>query len=328
MIDIQNLFYQIQNHIPKAKSFVIACSGGVDSMVLLDIFRQQEKYKITVAHCNHMLRGEESKKDAEHVKSYAKKYNIPYYEISSDVKKYATEQHIGTEEAARKIRYNFLYDIQKKVQADGIVLAHHFDDQIETMIMRMIRGSGIFGLYGMSFWNQESMLLRPFLDISKQVLIKRANDNEISWREDQTNTIADNERNIIRLNILPLFEKMRSGYKEGFSHTQKNILHTCKYINEERKTWKEKHIQYDDSNNSVSFLQKDFIEKHKFLQFEILTSLWEDCYTSRNEIKSTNIQEIQKWIQTGNGKTEREFGKKYTMQLLKRKISLIRNIDK
>lgn len=185
----------------------LAVSGGPDSMVLLDIFRRlREKIttKLYVLHYNHKWR-KDSNKDANLVENYCKKYNIPF------VCKEEFSKVVKTEEEARKKRYEFFTDCARKYKLNFICTAHHKDDQFETVIFRLLRGTGPKGLLPikeLSEFSTNIKLFRPLLSFSKKDLLTYAHRYKIPYKEDKTNKLLAYKRNLIRLKLTPLFYKL------------------------------------------------------------------------------------------------------------------------
>jgi tRNA(Ile)-lysidine synthase len=173
----------------KPGKYVVAISGGVDSMVLLDILRRESELELIVTHFNHGTRSD-STEDEKLVVKTAKANNIPF-EVG-----YAKLGKNASEERARKLRYEFLNNVKKHYSADSIITAHHQDDLIETAFINILRGSGPRGLISMS---SNPGVQRPLLDKTKEDLINYAKKNNLKWREDSTNQDLDYLRNYIRL---------------------------------------------------------------------------------------------------------------------------------
>lgn len=174
-------------------TYVVAVSGGVDSMVLLDILRQQPRVKIIVAHFDHGIRND-SAQDRKLVQQIAKKHGLPF------VYHEAKLGNNTSEDKAREARYAFLRSVQKTSGAKAIVTAHHEDDLLETAIMNLLRGSGRRGLTSL---RSTDGIVRPLLEHSKERIYDHAHSYKIAWREDSTNTDTNFRRNYIRANILP-----------------------------------------------------------------------------------------------------------------------------
>lgn len=177
-------------------TYVVAVSGGVDSMVLLDLARQQPDLKLVVAHFDHGIR-HDSGLDRQIVQAVAKKHNLPFV---------YHEGNLGTdvsEEVARKARYEFLHSVRKASGARAVLTAHHHDDVLETVIINMLRGTNRKGL---SSLQSSSILHRPLLHLQKQHLKQYARDQGLVWCEDSTNDDTRYLRNCVRHKILPQFE--------------------------------------------------------------------------------------------------------------------------
>lgn len=183
-------------NVPQGK-YIIAVSGGVDSMVLLDILRQKNDIKLIVVHVGHGMRSD-SDRDEASVRVYAKKYNLPFI-----VKRLHLPTHTS-EEAARKARYAFLHHCRKMSLADGIIVAHHQDDLIETVIINYMRGTKWRGLAPFSSNNE---IIRPLLNMSKDDLIAYARKHRVLWREDSSNVDEQYLRNYVRRTVIPTLDQ-------------------------------------------------------------------------------------------------------------------------
>ena len=201
-----------ENALFNKKRILVATSGGVDSMVLLHFLlsvRESENLDIAAIHFEHGIRGEESKADADFVKECCEKKNIPLFMGASDAPKYAKEHKLSLEAAARILRYEFFYKILKDNGYDKIATAHHADDQAETVLLNLLRGSGIKGLGAMR--PERENIIRPFLIVEKAEILEYAIKNNISFREDSTNNSLEYARNRIRHELLPLLLTYRAG---------------------------------------------------------------------------------------------------------------------
>ena len=189
-------------------AIVIACSGGMDSIVLADLLRRLREswqLRLCIAHFEHGIRGEESKEDAGFVKGLAEEWEIPFFLESGDVPAYAKAKQLSIETAARELRYEFLRNICNRLRYDGIALAHHADDQAETVLMRILRGTGLKGLSAMQFKSHD--LIRPLLAFRKAELREYCAVHGLSFREDRTNAVPNVLRNRLRLELLPKLQK-------------------------------------------------------------------------------------------------------------------------
>jgi len=215
------------NLIENGDKIVLGVSGGPDSLFMLDILnkiRNNEKYnlnfEIVVAHINHMIR-EEANSEEEFVKDFCQKINVPFFAKRIDVEKYANNNKIGTEEAGRNIRYEFFDEVMKKTDSNKIAIAHNKNDKAETIIMNILRGSGISGLKGIEP-TRENKIIRPIIEIEREAIEEYCEENKLDPRIDKSNLENIYTRNKIRNILIPLI-------KEEFNP---NIIETITRLSE------------------------------------------------------------------------------------------------
>ena len=192
----------------RGRHLLVALSGGADSVALLTLLcarREADDLTLTAAHFHHGIRGAEADRDAEFCRELCARLGVQHIEGRGDVPALARARSIGMEAAAREARYAFLLKAQAQCGADWIALAHHMDDQAETVLMHLLRGAGPDGACGMA--RLERNLYRPLLDTPKSALREYLAANGIPWREDGTNADSGTPRNALRLNVLPEIEK-------------------------------------------------------------------------------------------------------------------------
>jgi tRNA(Ile)-lysidine synthase len=189
------------------KRYLIAVSGGVDSMVLCHLFMQHQLY-FSVAHCNFMLRGEESYQDEAFVRDFAKKNTIELFVKQFDTGKIIEQEGGSVQQVARKLRYDWFYELLPNF--DFLVTAHHSDDNIETFFINLSRGTGLKGLMGIPSENEK--IIRPLLKTTKAKILEYAQQQSISWREDSSNESDKYTRNFYRNQIIPLIKKQKPGF--------------------------------------------------------------------------------------------------------------------
>ena len=186
---------------------VLGVSGGPDSISMLDILRQIREefdFEIVVAHINHMIR-KEAIQDEEYVKKYCEKNNIKCFVKRIDVIDIANNKKIGTEEAGRLVRYDFLDEVLKQTGSNKIAIAHNKNDKIETIIMHLLRGSGLSGLKGIE--PIRGNIIRPLIECEREEIEKYCDENRLEPRIDKTNFENDYTRNKIRNIVIPYIEK-------------------------------------------------------------------------------------------------------------------------
>jgi tRNA(Ile)-lysidine synthase len=210
-------FFEQQRIIFSKKRFLLAVSGGLDSMVLVDFF-VSNNFCFEIAHCNFQLRGDEADGDQKLVSEEAQRRGVKFHTINFETGKFATERKIGIQEAARELRYNWLEEIRVENKLDYIVTAHHADDQIETILFNFIRGTGIRGLRGIL--GKRDKIIRPLLAISKKELMQISQEKNISFREDSSNLATKYSRNKIRKELIPLIESINPAFSDTIQAQQ------------------------------------------------------------------------------------------------------------
>lgn len=201
---------------PEKGKILVGVSGGRDSVALLDILIKLG-YRCTVAHCNFHLRGEESDRDEKFVQQLSFNLNIPYYSVDFDTVNYAKQKNISIEMAARELRYSWFTSLAEKINAQAIAIAHHADDNVETLLMHLVRGTGLKGLTGISPKN--GLIVRPLLCCSRNEINEYIKNNNLSFIEDSTNQSVDFQRNKIRLQVIPLLEEINPSVKKVLSES-------------------------------------------------------------------------------------------------------------
>jgi tRNA(Ile)-lysidine synthase len=213
---LQSLAKVIQRHrlILRGSIVIVGVSGGMDSLALLHALHQLSAsldYRLHAATLNHQLRGEAGADDARYVEQTATSWGIPVTSAAADVKALAERRNIGVEAAARLARYTFLASVAQQVGAKRIAVAHHADDQAETVLMHILRGSGTQGLGGMTFIsplpiNTDFLVIRPFLHFTRAEIAAYGEENGLQPRHDATNDDPSYLRNRIRLEVLPYLQ--------------------------------------------------------------------------------------------------------------------------
>lgn len=201
-------------------TLIIGLSGGADSTALLDLLASlpETPYQLIAAHLNHCLRGGESDEDEEFCRDLAERYNIPFESRRIDVHALADDESLNLEDAGRRARIAFFDEILAVRKAQSVVLAHHADDQAETVLMRLLRGSGMAGLAGMPYRNKRNYC-RPLLGTTRAEIEAYLVERGLFWREDSTNRDTTYLRNRIRHELLPLLEQYNPAIRCGLATT-------------------------------------------------------------------------------------------------------------
>lgn len=245
---------------------IVGFSGGMDSVTLLDVLLSLG-YHCVAAHCNFHLRGEESERDAAFVKQWCEHIGVELVSVDFDTYRYATTHKISIEMAARELRYEWFEDMRKQHHANVIAVAHHRDDLVETVLLNLIRGTGIRGLTGISPKNNS--IVRPLLCVSRDEIEAYVDERKLPFIFDSSNSDDVFVRNFLRLNIMPLLEKINPSVKNA-------MYRTARHVGEAKKIYD----YYVETQKKAIFVDNQIdIEKLKatlspaVMLFEILTPL-------------------------------------------------------
>lgn len=286
------------NLICQNDKIVIGVSGGADSVALLDILMQlKEKLNLTilVAHINHNIR-EEAKDDELFVKNLCKRYNIPFYLKSVNIEELAKSNKISEEEAGRNVRYNFFYELAG--ENGKIATAHHLNDNIETVIMKFVRGTSLEGLSGMDYKNGN--IVRPFLDITRNEIEEYINFNNLSFVSDKTNFKPIYTRNKIRLELIPYIkENLNIGLENSLSDAIKLYNEDNDYFNKESEKLLKLHGSIE--NNKFSIDKNLLLNTHKSLSSRMIIKMFITVIGQYTVINKRTIDNIFKLLSNNKG---------------------------
>ncbi|MDG2371361.1 MAG: tRNA lysidine(34) synthetase TilS [Flavobacteriaceae bacterium] len=230
-LKIEDSYPQLKN-----KKSLLAVSGGVDSIVLSHLF-YNTKFKFCIAHCNYNLRGKDSNKDALLVKSLANTLNVDLFLKKFDTIEYSNKNKCSLQMAARDIRYNWFNDLLIENDISYIITAHHLNDQLETFLINISRGSGIDGLIGIPETNK---LIRPLLNYTKEEILSYAKENNLKWNEDQSNSKNDYLRNSLRNLVITKWKKIMPDLEKHFQKTIQHLGFASKALNIQIDNFKKK----------------------------------------------------------------------------------------
>lgn len=209
------------HHLVKPnKKVLLAVSGGIDSMVMTHLF-QKARYRMAIAHCNFELRGKESDGDEDFIRSYALKYNIPFFQERFNTREYAERNGISIQMAARDLRLNWFENIRKIHGFQSIALAHNQNDNVETFLINLSRGTGLQGLTGIQ--PKFGHLIRPLLFASRTEIENYQKKNKIPYREDSSNAETIYLRNKIRHQVIPLLKEINPAIKDVISRSIEHL---------------------------------------------------------------------------------------------------------
>lgn len=255
---LENLIHNPENH-----TYLLAVSGGADSMVLAYLF-QNSGFSFHIAHINYKLRSEDSNLDQKVVQDFCEKYKIPFhlYEVSEKDQKPDNSIQLW----ARELRYAFFKNIQQQEKLEFLVTAHHLNDQLETFIINLSKAAGINGLSGIP--SNDNNILRPLLSFSKEDIYEFAKENSVEFREDLSNKKSDYLRNKIRNEIVPKLLETNDHFLENFKKSSSYLNQTKHFVQHQIKEIENKLSTFNKDHKIVSKEKLD--QESDFVKFEIL----------------------------------------------------------
>lgn len=269
------------------KKVIVGVSGGADSVALAHILRGLG-YEIVIAHLNHGLRGKDSDGDEVFVKNLAQKWRVPFITckipppVSSEAEKSGGKvAHYGNlENEFRKIRYQFLERVRQSQKAQFIAVAHHADDQIETILMHIKRGAGLRGMCGMRLQNNK--IIRPLLMIKKDKLLAHLRKNKLNFRTDKTNFDLNFERNFVRHVVLPKIGKKREQFEQKILDLSLLAQEKLEKIEKRSQKWIKENI------GNLTFKKSTFLKLPDSIQSEVIFQL-----IGHLDVYSHNVEDVK-----------------------------------
>ncbi|GGC91307.1 tRNA(Ile)-lysidine synthase [Flavobacterium lutivivi] len=279
------MLQKLENHIQqnlsflKDKKLLLAVSGGIDSMVLVDLFHKL-KYDVAVAHCNFQLRGQESDDDEEFVKSQVEKLNIPLFIQKFDTKKFAEQKKLSIQVVARNLRYDWFYTLLVNQNFDFIITAHHLDDSIETFLINFTRGTGLEGLTGIPIQNDK--VIRPLLAFSRDEIVAYAKQNDINWREDSSNSTDKYWRNKLRHDVIPVLKELNPSLLPSFQNTIDSLQQSHSLVKDASKNMYQKVVTEEEHHTEIDLTKLLKLPNYKAYLFQWLQAFgftdWKAVY--------------------------------------------------
>ena len=249
MIERFRNFIDKNSLINKGDRILLAVSGGIDSMVMTHLFLMSG-YGIGIAHCNFALRAGESDNDEDLVKAFAAEHNIPFFSIRFETKSYSKENGISVQMAARELRYAWFEKIRSQNGFNSIAVAHNLNDNIETLLINLTRGTGIAGLTGMR--PSSNRIIRPLLFATRKEISEYSEHRKITYREDKSNADTKYLRNKIRHEVLPLLREINPSIESTLNETIEILTGSNEIINDYIKVLREK-VTQKLKDESISF---------------------------------------------------------------------------
>ncbi len=301
---MQKAFHTIEKYhmIQPGDRVLAGVSGGADSVCLLFIlleYREKVRFDIKVVHVEHGIRGEESLQDASYVEKLCQKLNVEYECVQVDIPAMAAAEKLSTEEAGRLARYRIFEEIRKSWQADKIAVAHNQNDQAETILWNLARGSGLDGAAGIR--PVRDRIIRPLLECSRTEIEAYLKQKNIIWREDQTNQELDYTRNIIRNCLLPeMTEKLNAGTIQHLAQFGTEMQETREFLQELVEEACQKMVRIRPGQVKIDLHQMK--KEKEFLQERILRFCLKEVGCGLKDIQRKHIWAVRELVEKQSGR--------------------------
>jgi len=283
MVSLFQDFIKKHALIEPEEKVILAVSGGLDSMVMLELFSKTD-FTFCIAHCDFQLRGEASDGDRQFVENYARVKNISCYIERFDTPKISVEQGISIEMAARNLRYEWFNRLRSELSYDWIATAHHQNDVVETMLYNLVRGTGISGLHGILA--KRNQIIRPLLFAARDLLLDYAKKEGIEWREDQSNLSLLPHRNKIRHEVIPVMKSINPSLEKTVVRAAARIADAENIINKRLEEVKKDYCYWQGKDYYIDFTGIKTLEAPLYFLFSFLQPF------GFNEQQSEMIQDI------------------------------------
>ena len=244
--------------------YLVALSGGADSVALL-LCLKELGYRVEAVHCNFQLRGEESMRDERFCEELCQHENIPLHKVHFDTQSYADLHKVSIEMAARELRYHYFFQLKEALKAEGICVGHHKEDSVETILINLVRGTGLSGLMGIR--PRKNDIIRPLLCVTRHEIEDYLRRHASTFVTDSTNLVDDVVRNKIRLNVLPQLAEINPSVTDAILTTANHLSDVEAIVQESLKEALGKAVHFFYSESSVS---QSSLSKHPF-QLDLTT---------------------------------------------------------
>lgn len=309
------------NLIKSGDKIILAVSGGPDSIFMFDIMHKLSKkinFEIIVCHINHMIR-KEAIDDEEYVKNICERYNVEFFSERIDVKKYAYNNKIGTEEAGRIIRYEFFEKILNQTNSNKIAIAHNKNDKVETILMNLLRGTGIQGLRGIEPI-RDGKYIRPIIEINRKDIEKYCKENNLNPRIDKTNFENIYTRNKIRNIVLPYIEKeFNPNIIESINRLSEIATEEDDFLNK-IVTYTYNEVLIEENLGEIILNLKKFNNLDRVIKRRLVLYTINNVMGSSNGIEKIHIEDIIKLCENNIGNKYLTPNKKIKILVNKGKI--------
>ncbi len=268
--------HQFTNYISQHQLFekndhvLLAVSGGKDSVLMAQLFKLAG-FNFSIAHCNFNLRANEAQRDEAFVKLLADDMGVPFHVVHFDTKAFAEQHHISTQMAARQLRYDWFDELREQQNYQYVAVAHHQNDAIETVLLNLVRGTGISGMHGIL--PKRGHLIRPLLFLSRQEIDDVIASNNFSFVEDSSNQSSKYARNKIRLNVIPHLREINPKLEDTFAENIHRFAETEALLQQVVAETRKKIFKEEQGNITIDIAEVMNLQPRKLLFFELLKPL-------------------------------------------------------
>ncbi len=276
-----------------SEKVLVGLSGGADSVALLRSLLALG-YQVGAAHCNFALRGEESERDEKFCRNLCAELGVPLFSTRFNTQSYAQQNNVSIEMAARKLRYAYFPQVMEAEGYTYVAVAHHRDDNAETILLNLVRGTGLQGITGMAYRNNK--IIRPLLDVSKQDILNYLDDLGQAYVTDSTNMVADVRRNIIRLRIMPILKELNPSITETLVRDAANFREVSNFVDAETAK-----LEWQELKDGTLVMEKTRISSHLML-FGLIKhygftpsqtfDIWNHLYSTTSAVYQSRNYEI------------------------------------
>lgn len=313
----------INNELIKSgDKVVVAVSGGPDSMCLLDsLFKLKNKlfFDIVVAHVNHGIR-KESESEKEYVEKFCRERNVKFHYLKINVPELAKSQKISEETCGRNVRYEFFEKVRLEENATSIAVAHNLNDNVETVLLNLIRGCGLKGLTGMDF--RFNKIIRPLLTIEKKDILVYNTKLELNPCFDKTNNEEIYLRNRIRLSLIPFLQELNPNFITNISRMRNILTEDNEFIDEYVKNILDNVIIKED-DSKILFDFSVFMDEHDSIKTRIIRKIIEKKISNLDGIENIHVLDILKLLKNNIKNKKYIIGNKFTIEIVKKNIAII-----
>lgn len=269
MLPLQQFTDYISKHqlFNKADHVLLAVSGGKDSVLMAQLFKLAG-FHFSIAHCNFNLRADEAMRDQAFVKLLAEEMEVPFHVVQFDTKVFAKEHGVSTQMAARELRYNWFEEIRSQHGYQFIAIAQHQNDAIETVLLNLVRGTGISGLHGIL--PKRGNIIRPLLFLSRQQIDELVKESNVPFLEDSSNLSSKYARNNIRLNVVPHLREINPNLEDTFAQNMHRFAETETLVQQVVEQTRKRIVKQENGLLILNLKDIDALNPQKLLLFELL----------------------------------------------------------